>query len=495
MREFNVFKRLRFLIAATVLSFDAYSTDMPSKTDTPNIIIIVVDDLGYADMSHTGMASDVSTPNIDALAESGTRFTNAYATAPICNTSRIAIMTGSYHQRQGAYWYGGPGLHNAKYTTIAESLKDNGYATGLVGKFHHGKTDHIDGRGFPLNHGFDFFYGFSGGTKHYLHHNNKYPDRMLHEGAMYVQKKQKNVEGFTTELFGEQARSFVRSNKDKPFYLHLSFNAVHNFVHQLPESYLREKGLKGFADNDSKKTYWDWRKKIGYPAHPEGRDYYLGQLYFLDREIGFLMKELDKQNLADDTAIFLISDHGGSLVTYANNGELKGGKYTLFEGGNKTPLIVKYPKLSSSIKTSSAMVSTMDLYPTIAELADAKIPEHLDGKSLLPILFGDKKIDARTLYWDTGHQQAVRKGQWKYLQTNKTPNKRLQITATPKGEFLYNLAVDPGETNNLAKQYPQVVAQLKKALHSWQQEMINISKVDDSKEKMLTEDNELAEDV
>ena len=445
--------------------------------DKPNIIVIVIDDLGYADMSHTTKASDVSTPNIDALAESGVRFTNAYATAPICNASRIAIMTGSYQQRQGVYWYSGPGLHNAKFTTIAETLKEKGYATGLIGKFHHGKSDHINGRGFPLNHGFDLFYGFSGGTKHYLHHKNTYKDRNLHEGPMYVQKEKKNMEGFTTELFGEQARSFVKKNKDKPFYLHLSFNAVHNFTHQLPESYLKEKGLKGFADNESKKTYWQWRQKIGYPAHPEGRDYYLGQLYFLDREIGLVMKELDKLKLTENTAIFLISDNGGSLVTYANNGELNGGKYTLFEGGNRVPLIVKYPRLNCTEKVIDSITSTMDLYPTICSLVKAEIPPHLDGINLLPILSNEDEVENRTLFWDTKHQEALRRGKWKYLKTNKKPNKRLQITETPQGEFLYNLELDPGEKNNLISKYPEVALELKNALKKWQKDMQNKEQV------------------
>ncbi|WDE98965.1 sulfatase-like hydrolase/transferase [Lentisphaera profundi] len=461
------------IILVSVFYLSSLITADEKANTPPNIIVIVVDDLGYADMSHTAMASDVSTPNIDALAEAGVRFTNAYATAPICNASRIAIMTGSYQQRQGVYWYGGPGLHGAKFTTIAESLKEKGYATGLVGKFHHGKTDHINGRGFPLNHGFDFFYGFSGGTKHYLHHSDSYQDRNLHEGAMYVQKEKKNVEGFTTELFGEQARSFINKNKDKSFYLHLSFNAVHNFTHQLPESYLKEKGLKGFADNESKETYWQWRQKIGYPAHPEGRDYYLGQLYFLDREIGLVMKQLDELKLTDNTAVFFISDNGGSLVTYANNGELNGGKYTLFEGGNRVPLIIKYPRLNSTTKVIDSVTSTMDLYPTICSLVKAEIPSHLDGINLLPILSAKGEIKKRTLFWDTKYQEALRRGKWKYIKTNKTPNKRLQITETPTGEFLYNLELDPGETKNLATLYPDLVSDMKLALKKWQEEIKN----------------------
>ena len=442
-----------------------------AQAKQPNIVLIVVDDLGYADLSciEDG-AKDVHTPNIDKLAARGVRFTDAYATAPICNASRISLMTGCYQQRQGQYWYGGPGLHDPEFTTIAEALKQQGYATGYVGKFHHGKSDTPDQRGFPLNHGFDSFYGFSGGTKHYLHHSSSYKDRNLHEGPMYVQREEKDVEGFSTELFGEQARAFVKANRAKPFYLHLSFNAVHNFTHQLPKSYLEEKGLKGFPDNESKKTYWDWRKKIGYPAHPEGRDYYLGQLYFLDREIGLLMKELTKQGLAENTAIIFVSDNGGSLVTYANNGPLKGGKYTLFEGGTRVPMIISYPSNFKTAEVSKTVASTMDLFPTLCALTGSPAPAHLDGKDLSPILSGvEQSLKRGCLFWDTRAEQAVRKGKWKYLITNKSPNPRLQITPTPKGQFLFDLEADPGETKNLIKQHSEVVAELKRALKEWQQ--------------------------
>jgi arylsulfatase A-like enzyme len=348
-------------------------------------------------------------------------------------------------------------------------LRQQDYATGYVGKFHHGKADSLNDRGFPLNHGFDFFYGFSGGTKHYLHHNRKNKKGKLHEGPMWVQREQKDIEGFTTELFGEQGRRFIRTNKAKPFYLCLSFNAVHNFTHQLPPDYLKEKGLKGFAGMKPDEDYWEWRKKIGYPAHPEGRDYYLGQLYFLDREIGFLIKELNEQGLAENTAIIFVSDNGGSLVTYANNGNLKGGKYTLFEGGTRVPIIISYPEKFNSGGVNNSITSTMDLFPTICALVDAPAPAHLDGINLYPMLSGEKPSQKRpSLFWDTKHESAIRKGRWKLLITNKTPSAKLQIVDTPKGEFLFDLETDPGEKFNLAGQYPEKVDNLRTMLKDWQ---------------------------
>ena len=463
-----------FFTAAITLFFPVASHGA-SPVNAPNIVLIVVDDLGYGDLSCAALAKDVETPNMDSLAQQGVRFTQAYATAPICNASRIALITGCYQQRQGQYWYGGPGLHDVRFSTIPEVLKARGYKTGYVGKFHYGASDAPARRGFPLNHGFDFFYGFSGGTKHYLHHRAEYKDRRLYEGPMWVQRKQQDVDGFTTELFGQEARRFIRANKNETFYLQLSFNAVHNYTYQLPADYLREMGLKGFADWDpSKEDYWAWRMKLGYPAHPEGRAYYLGQLHFLDLEIGRLLKELKAQGIEENTAIILVSDNGGSLVTYANNAPLKGGKYTLFEGGIRVPMMVTFPKQYLVNTVVDNVVTTMDLFPTLCSLAGAPIPKHLDGIDLTPLLSGkNPSLRDDVVYWDTGVEQAVRQGKWKLLVTKKVPNERLQIVDTPLGEFLFDLEKDPGETRDLAKVHPKRVEELRELLRNWQQNVSN----------------------
>ncbi len=437
---------------------------------SPNVITIIVDDLGYADLSCTGLAEDVDTPNIDQLAKQGVRFTNTYATAPICNASRISLITGCYQQRQGQYWYVGPGLHDPEFPTIAEVLQKQGYTTGYIGKFHYGAKDKPGKRGYPMDHGFEYFFGCSGGTKHYLHHAKRYLKKkdQLYEGPMWEQNEEVDIEGFSTEIYGEKSREFIKDNKDKPFYLQLSFNAVHNFTHQLPPEYLKEKGLKGFPDLKDGESYSKWRKKITYPAHAEGRDYYLGQLHFLDLEIGRLIKELKDQEIADNTVIIFVSDNGGSLATYANNGQLKGGKYTLFEGGTRVPMIISYPAKVKTGKVSEVMTSTMDLFPTICRLTGATIPEDLDGIDLMPVLSGKSdSVHRDVLFWDTKAQKAVRKGKWKLLVTNKTPNSELQITPTPKGEFLFDLAADPSESKSVIDQNPEVVNELKKALQEW----------------------------
>ena len=202
------------------------------------------------------------------------------------------------------------------------------------------------------------------------------------------------------------------------------------------------------------KECWSWRKKIGYPAHTEGHDYYLGQLYFMDREIGLLLNQLDKLELTEKTAVFFISYNGGSLVTYANNGPLKGGKYTLFEGGTRVPLIVRIPENSLDGRLSSAM----DLYPTICQLAGAEI------QVILTVKFYSQKTLSEILLLDNKHEVSVRFGA-EYLVIKKTWNSKLQIVETLKGEFLSDVENDLRETRNVLQNFhSRVTAKLKQKL-------------------------------
>ncbi len=448
----------------------------------PNILLIVGDDQGHADMSCTGLAPDVKTPNLDALAKRGVRFTQAYAASPICSASRAALITGSYQQRFGNYWYGGPGIDQPRFTTIPELLEKQGYATGYVGKFHYGRDHGPDHRNFPLNHGFGSFYGFSGGRKHYLRHEAeaeakfmavkkayKRGGQSLQQGPMWDGVERKDAQGLSTELFGERARAFIRENKERPFFLQLAFNAVHNFTHQLPKEYMEKHGIEGHHDWDpAKEEYYDWYQQGRYPNNPEGRAQYLGQLHYLDKEIGRVLETLDDTARARDTLVIYIGDNGGSTPIYANNTPLRGSKYTLYEGGIRVPMIVSWPARFEQGVVRDNVVSAMDVLPTVCRAAGAAAPGHIDGMDLTALLNGeDPALHHETLVWDTKKETAVRQGDWKLKTATDKSSADHEMVELELGEFLYNLKEDPGEENDVAGEYPEVFQRLKAVHARW----------------------------
>ena len=254
-------------------------------------------------------------------------------------------MTGAYHQRQQVFWYGGNGLSNPDIPTLPELLLEKGYATGMIGKFHYGSKDaNTEHRSFPLNHGFQELFGFNGGRKHYLIHDSEKeadfrklmeqapnPKQSFKMESFFRQDKREKAEGFATELLSAEAIDFIQKKQkgDQPYFLTLSFNAVHNFTHQLPQEYLDEHKLQGMADWDpTQETYYEWYERGRKPNNPEGRAHYLGQLYYLDREVGRIMDYLQSSQQLENTIVVYVGDNGGSTQIYANNGEFAGGKYT-----------------------------------------------------------------------------------------------------------------------------------------------------------------------
>ncbi len=455
------------------------------KDKSPNIILIVVDDLGFADMSFTGLTNDVKTPSIDAIATNGVYFSNAYATSSICSPSRGGLITGSYQQRWGTFWYGGKGIHNPEFKTIPELLKEKKYSTGYVGKVHYGSYESdVTNRSFPLNHGFDYYYGHTSPRKHYLNHSDVLENafnkvktthekkgQSLRQQALWNNKEKVDTIGFSTEIFGLKARDFIKKNKNNPFFLQLSFNAVHNFTHQLPKEYLEKNGLKGYHDWDpSKEDYYDWYQKGRYPNNAEGRAHYLGQLHFLDKEIGKVTDYLAANNLDKNTVIIFISDNGGSTPIYANNSPYKGSKYTLYEGGIRVPFIISYPKKYEKGTTSNNLISAMDVLPTLCDLTGIKIPKNINGNNITEVLTGaNKTIEHDFLVWDNNTQTAVRKGKWKYRSASDAAkrNADYEMVELEYGEYLYNLENDPGEITNLKNEHPEVFNELKNIHKNW----------------------------
>jgi len=251
--------------------------------------------------------------------------------------------------------------------------------------------------------------------------------------------------------------------------LQLSFNAVHNFTHQLPQEYLEEHQISGIEDWDpEKEEYYDWYQRGRFPNNHFGRELYLGQLYYLDRAVGQVLDKLNELKLRDNTMIVYISDNGGSTPIYANNRPLRGSKYLLLEGGIRVPLLISLPgEISQSVNTES-IVSAMDILPTICQYAQCKTPDNIDGVSLENILSkssGNQVHD--TLIWDTGHEIAIRGGNWKYHLVKDDKNAKYEMVEIEKGSFLYNLKDDAGETTNLIEKYPEIAEKLIRAHQNW----------------------------
>ena len=453
----------------------------------PNVILIVVDDLGYADMSCMNLAEDVSTPNLDALAASGLRFTNAYASSPICSPSRAGLITGVYQARFGIHWYGGPGIHDTIYPSLAEVLKAKNYETAYIGKVHYGAEDWDTlNRSFPLNHGFDYFFGHTSARKHYLNHSEQIEanfqkikqehqrkGQSLRQQALWENAQKVDTIGFSTAMFGAKARSFIRQKRDQAFFLQLSFNAVHNFTHQLPTEYLEAQQLEGYHDwNPAEEDYYEWYQKGRYPNNPEGRAQYLGQLHYLDIEIGKLLEELNTQGIRDNTLIVFIGDNGGSTPIYANNFPFRGSKYTLYEGGIRVPMLVSYPTQIPKGLTIENRVSTLDIVPSICRLTGNSISTKIDGLDISQLwLQTNENLKHDTLVWYTGMEAAVVAGPWKYRLAKSDGHAQYEMVELELGEFLYNLKEDPREQNNLAAEYPVQLKSMKSILEDWKKEM------------------------
>lgn len=481
-----------------------------ADTQKPNIICILVDDLGYADVSFQDVvAEDAHTPNIDRLAESGVVFTEAYASSAVCSTSRLGFSTGRYQTRWGAYWYGQGGLPNSEQT-IAELLRDQGYKTMKVGKTHLNGGE----KEFPLDHGFDEYLGFE-------HHSWDFFLLSEKDKAAYEARKPGSTErpnffwmgpltrnrekvsyenSSTTEIFADESVAFIEKSADKPFYLQLELNAVHTLLTVVPDEYAEKYDIPKYPFNRDPEAgswdypYWDPRKEeyskwymdVAHLVRVDeyGRKKYLVHLEMVDKAIAQITRVLEEKGLLENTFIFLSSDNGGSHQSYANNGPLKVFKYCIADGGIKVPMFVSWPRGFSGGKRFDAMVTHRDIFATIANITGAKPKNELDSKSLLPLINGDVDELHEELFWDTGNDSwAYRKGDWKLalffdkeyetyeLDRRGLVKEPLKEIWLKEGLALYNLKDDVGETKNLVDQFPNRVAAMKQRYTEWRATM------------------------
>jgi len=460
------------LLVASLFAGMAVLHAAESAPSRPNILILLSDDQGYADYGFVSQKPEVKTPHLDRLAREGAFFPNALSASPVCSPSRAGLMTGRYPQRGGIYWFTGdksrPGIP-VEATTIAEYLRGAGYATGYIGKTHYDGGDPKPGlRTFPTAHGFEHFFGATtGGTIHYLLHSDKAAQE---KGADYAKRNfiaplwrndepQRELDGFTTDLFAEDAVSFIKTNAGKrPFYLHVAWNAVHSFAKQLPPAEAKRRGFE--LDEE------------GNAVAPL-RQLYLAQLELMDAGVGRILDALRQSGQLDNTLILFTSDNGGS--SGSNNKPLTGSKYHLYEGGIRTPIIARYPGRFTPGARSDAWVSHLDIMPTILEVTGISAkPDTLEGMSLFGSAKQTTNSAPRTLFHDTGFQWSVHQGDWKLLVTSDEPaavelEKKYKLKLA-HGVNLFNLRDDPAEQRNLADVRPEIVAELTRLHTAWRKD-------------------------
>ena len=440
----------------------------------PNIVLIVADDLGYADVGFQGV-QDIPTPSLDALAARGVRLTNGYVSGTWCSPTRAGLMTGRYQQRFG------PGGHEEAErhgllldeVTLADRLAAAGYATGLVGKWHLG----VDPDYHPLERGFQEFFGFLPGGHNFLPGLPIviFPD---HEGngddlGEQSQEVRENLDGnirrgrekvpepdYLTDAFGREAVSFIQRHEKEPFFLYLSFNAVHTPMQ---------------AD--------DGRfEKFAHIDHPVRR-IYNAMMVAMDDAIGAVMDQLKRSKISDNTIVFFINDNGGPTVhrfayNASDNTPLRGSKGTTLEAGIRVPFVVSWPAVLPQGQDYDQPVISLDILPTVlaaAGVAGADGAKY-DGVNLIPHLSGTTETAPHdVLYWRSRGQMAVRQGDWKLVSYVAKMDEGEIMRGEPLDVMtphrLYNLRDDIGEARDLAKQEPKRVARMLALWNRWNAEM------------------------
>lgn len=427
MNESRSFRRIAIVMMVGLVS--------AVSARKPNVIIIFTDDQGTVDMNCYG-ARDLMTPHMDSLAKRGVRFTQFYSAAPVCSPSRVGLMTGRTPQHGGLS--GNVGLDSegmpGRQVTIAEELKKAGYATAHIGKWHlgHHQETSPNGQGFDHSFGhlvgcidnFSHFFYWSGPNKHDLWRNGK---EVFHNGE------------FFPDLMVKEAGEFIDKNKKNPFLIYFALNTPHYPYQGTPE-------------------WLEHYKDLPYP-----RNLYAAFLSTTDDRIGALLKKVEDVGLTDDTIVIFQSDHGASEEVRAhrgggNAGPHRGAKFSLYEGGIRVPAIISWPGKLPENEVRTQIATGCDWYPTILELCGLPVAKHkVDGKSLLPVIQSESASSAHKIFhWKSGKGMSVREGKWKLVVSGKKVE-------------LFDLPNDLGESRNLAKEHPDVVAQLRqKSVAYWQ---------------------------
>jgi arylsulfatase A-like enzyme len=431
--------------AMAALCFAAWSPTalLAAGTEKPNVIFIMTDDAGYGDTGVYG-ARDIRTPNIDRLAREGTRFTDFYANGASCSPTRAGLLTGRYQQRVAIdVPLGAPGRNAtpvglpANGSTLPQLLRNHGYRTALIGKWHLGDApDRV-----PNAHGFDEFFGFkSGYIDHYQHTDG------LGQPDLYENTTPVKADGYMTDLITARAVEFIRRQSGTPFFLSLQYNAPH-WPYQPPDK-------PSVAERNSAHL-------LAYDEAAGSRADYAAMVERVDRGVGDVLRALDAAGLRENTLVIFTNDNGGEWLS--RNAPLFNRKGTVWEGGIRVPALFRWPGRIAAGRTTSQVGITMDVTATVLAATGATAPAdlRLEGTNLLPVLEGRSKPFERTLFWRAGvpgAARAVRSG-------------NLKLLVDGQRAYLFDLQRDPGERTDLAWQQQAVVRKLWLQLNEWEKDV------------------------
>ncbi len=464
----HLLKRKSLLLFAIFLSLNLYA-----QNKKPNIVFILVDDLGWMDISANG-STFYETPNIDQLAKEGIRFTQAYAASPICSPTRASILTGKNPARIDlTQWIGGPGNPDYKRNLpleevlFPELLQEAGYKTAFMGKWH---LNNVEGEGtfWPDKQGFDV--NVAGHFRGGLYIKNKY------FSPWNIPNLENGPEGeYMTDRLAKEAVDFIDQNANDPFLLYFSLYSVHapfDAPADRVEKYNKKKEKLGLTDADrfAEETQgnltFTYRKTQDHPT-------YAAMVESMDMAVGKILDKIKDQGIADNTVVVFFADNGGlstSEGTPTANTPLRAGKGWLYEGGIREPAIIKWPGIIEPGTVSDAVITSSDFYPTILEMTGQALrPElHMDGKSIVPLLKGESKDIHESTYFHYPHisnqkgspSSAIRDGDYKLI-----------VFLNDYRMELYNIKHDIGERNDLASELPELRDHLYKKLYKWWDEV------------------------
>lgn len=460
--------RLKLLLGLLIATCSCVAS-VAAKSSTPNVVVFLVDDLGYMDVGANNPATFYETPNINKLAASGMRFTDGYAANPVCSPTRFSLMTGKYPTRYDATNFfsgkrGGmfaPAPMNDRMATeevtIAELLKSRGYATFFAGKWHLGPSKEF----YPQNQGFDANIGG-------YHRGGPYTGKKYFAPFENPEIAEESPDGdHLPDRLARETAKFIDAHKDGPFLAYLSFYSVHTPLIGRPDLVKKYQAKAAAIEGDQfaneEQIFGDKPRKVRVL---QKHAVYAAMVEAMDQAVGKVLEQIDASGITDNTIVIFTSDNGGlstSEGSPTSNLPLRGGKGWVYEGGIREPWIIRYPGVTRAGRVSEHPICSIDLYPTVAAAAGVNVEHPIDGIDITPLLRG-QTLNDRSLFWHYPHYSnqggipsgAIREGDWKLLERYEDGR-----------VHLYNLRDDIGEQVDLANEMPTRVSEMRSRLHAW----------------------------